>query len=127
MLAAADQALIVAESLYVLFDMGYVAGELAERTPVDSHSAALVASWFMLAERIEGVRGVRTVPLHREELRQAALAALEAWRGEPSERGKAAIGLAWAREWLEQLDTLVRDLEDPATKVAANAVAPWWQ
>jgi uncharacterized membrane protein YccC len=128
MLAAADQAMIVADSLRLLFDTGYVASDVgagAER--VDSHSAALVASWFMLAERIEGVSAVRTVPLHREELRQVAQAALEAWGGESSQRGKAAIGVAWAREWLEQLDTLVRDLEAPAARVAANAATPWWR
>jgi uncharacterized membrane protein YccC len=128
MLAAADLAMIVADSLRLLFDTGYVASEVgagAER--VDSHTAALVASWFMLAERIEGVSAVRTVPLHREELRQAAQAALDAWGGESSQRGKAAIGVAWAREWLEQLGTLVRDLEDPAARVAANAATPWWR
>ncbi len=128
MVAAADQAVIVAESLRVLVDTGYVAGDGWDGTDrVDSHTAALVASWFMLAERIEGVSAVRTVPLHGEELRQAALTALESWRGESSQRGKAAIGVAWVRVWLEQLGILVRDLEDRAARVAANAAAPWWK
>jgi hypothetical protein len=89
--------------------------------------AALVASWFMLAERMEGVSAVRTVPLHREELRQTALAALESWRGQPAQGGKRAIGVAWLREWLEQLGTLVQDLEAPAASAADNAAAPWWR
>jgi hypothetical protein len=128
MVSAADQAVIVAESLRLLVDTGYVAGDGWDGTDrVDGHTAAMVASWFMLAERIEGVSAVRTVPLHREELRQAALSALESWRGESSPRGKAAIGVAWVRVWLEQLGTLVRDLEDPAARVAANAAAPWWK
>ena len=126
--AAADHAVIVADSLHVLVDMGYVAsgcGDGVER--VDSQGAALVASWFMLAERIEGLGAARTVPLHRDELRHAALNCLGAWRGDSSERGKAAIALAWTREWLEQLGTLVQDLEEPAAKVAASAAAPWWR
>ena len=127
MLAAADQAVIVAESLYVLADTGYIAVDAGDATQrIDSHTAALVASWFMLAERIDGVNAVRTVPLHREELRQAALSALESWRGASAERGKIAIGVAWVREWIDQLGTLVRELETPAAKVAANAAAPWW-
>jgi uncharacterized membrane protein YccC len=126
--AAADHAMIVADSFQVLVDMGYVAGDCGDEVQrVDRQGAALVASWFMLAERIEGVRAVRTVPLQGEELRQAALSCLGAWRGESSQHGQAAIALAWAREWIEQLGTLVRDLEEPAAEVAASAAAPWWR
>jgi hypothetical protein len=126
--AAADHAMIVADSFQVLVDMGYVAGDCGDEVQrVDRQGAALVASWFMLAERIEGVRAVRTVPLQGEELRQAALSCLGAWRGESSQHGQAAIALAWAREWIEQLGTLVRALEEPAAEVAASAAAPWWR
>jgi hypothetical protein len=109
-------------------DMGYVARDCVDGLQrVDSQGAALIASWFMLAERIEGVRAARTVPLHREELRAVALVCLGGWRGESSQRGKAALGLAWTHDWLQQLDTLVRDLEEPAAKVAAGGAAPWWK
>ncbi|HKF19272.1 MAG TPA: FUSC family protein [Candidatus Dormibacteraeota bacterium] len=128
MVAAADHAVTVADSFQVAFDMGYVASECADGVQrVDSVGAALVASWFMLAERIEGLRAGRTVPLRREELRQAALHCLAAWRGDSPERGTAAIAVAWTREWLEQLGALVRDLEEPAANVAASAAAPWWR
>src|SRR5262249_2028760 len=64
--AAADHAVTVADSFQVAVDMGYVASEcVGGMQRVDSAGAALAASWFMLAERIEGVRAVRTVPLHR--------------------------------------------------------------
>ena len=128
MVAAADHAVTVADSFQVAVDMGYVATEcVGGRQRVDSAGAALIASWFMLAERIEGVRAVRTVPLHREELRQAALNCLAAWGGHSPERGSAAIAVAWTREWLEQLGALVRDLEEPAASVSASAAAPWWR
>jgi uncharacterized membrane protein YccC len=128
MVAAADHAVMVADTFQVLVDMGYVASGCAHGVQrVDSQVSALVASWFMLAERIEGLRAVRTVPLRSEELRQATLGCLGAWGGESLQRGKAAIAVAWTREWLEQLDTLVCDLEDPAAQVAASAGAPWWR
>lgn len=128
MVAAADHALTVTDSFRVQVEMGYDAGACgAGARRLDSAAAALVASWFMLAERIEGVGAARAVPLHREELRQAALDCLAAWRGEDWRRGSAAIAVAWTREWLEQLDTLVRDLQEPAAGVAAGAAAPWWR
>lgn len=129
MVAAADHAVIVADSFQVLVDMGYDATASVDGMQrVDSAGAALVASWFMLAERIEGIAAARTVALHRDELRQAALNSLAAWRDDDSpERGAAAIAVAWTREWLEQLGALVRDLEEPAANVAASAAAPWWK
>jgi uncharacterized membrane protein YccC len=128
MLAAADHAMIGAEGFNLLADMGYVVNDcVSGRQNVESQEAALVASWFMLAERIEGLRAARTVPLSSAELRRAALECLAGWRGESSQRGKAALGVVWTRDWLEQLDTLVRDLEEPAANVAASAAAPWWR
>lgn len=128
MVAAADHALLLAESLHVAVDMGYVADQgLEDVRRMGGQKAALVASWFMLAERIEGVRAVGTIPLRRDELRQIALDCLAAWDGEPPERGRVAIAVAWTREWIEQLDTLVHDLEEPAAQVAASASAPWWR
>jgi len=128
MVAAADHAITVADSFQVAVDQGYVASECVDGVQrIDSAGAALVASWFMLGERIEGVLAVRTVPLNREELRQAALNCLAAWNGNSPERGAAAIAVAWTREWLDQLGALVRDLEGPAAEVAATAEAPWWR
>jgi uncharacterized membrane protein YccC len=128
MVAAADHAVTMADSFQVAVDMGYVAtGCVNGAQQLDSGAAALVASWFMLAERLEGVGAVRTVPLHREELRQAALDCLAAWKGESPQRGAAAIAVAWTREWIEMLGTLVGDLEEPAANVAASAAAPWWK
>jgi len=128
MVAAADHAVTVADGLQVAVEMGYVASECVDGVHrVDGAGAALVASWFMLAERIEGVRAVRTVPLHHEELRRAALNCLAAWGGDSPERGAAAIAVAWTREWVEQLGALVRDLEEPAARIAASAAAHWWR
>ena len=128
MVAAADDAVTMADSFQVAVEMGYVAtGCASGAQQLDSGAAALVASWFMLAERIEGVGAVRTVPLHREELRQAALDCLTAWKGESPQRGAAAIAIAWTREWIEVLGALVGDLEQPAANVAASAAAPWWR
>jgi uncharacterized membrane protein YccC len=128
MLAAADHAVMVGDTFEVLFDMGYVASECAEgANRVDTQASALVASWFMLAERIEGLRAVRTVPIDRGELRQAALGCLGGWGGKSRSRGEAAIAVAWTREWLEQIDSLVRELEAPAAEVAASAAARWWR
>lgn len=128
MISAADYAVLVADTLQVLVELGYVATECAggvER--LEGASVALVASWFMLAERIDGVSVVRTVPLHREELRNAAIECLTAWKGDSPERGKAAIAVAWTREWIEQLDDLMRELDEPAAQVATSAGAPWWK
>ncbi len=128
MLDAADHAVIVADTLQVLVDLGYEASACAEGAArIERQSAALIASWFMLAERAEGVPAVRTVPMQHGELRAAALGCLNAWRGEESARGKAAIGVAWTREWIGQLDSLVRELEAPAAEIAAGAAAPWWR
>jgi hypothetical protein len=128
MLAAADEAVTMADSFQVSVDMGYVATGCADGAQrLDSGSAALVASWFMLAERLEGVGAVRTVPLHREELRQAALDCLAAWKGESPQGGAAAVAVAWTREWIEMLGGVVEDLEQSAAKVAAGAAAPWWR
>jgi hypothetical protein len=76
---------------------------------------------------LQGEGAVRTVPLHREELRQAALDCLTAWQGESQQLGAGAIAVAWTREWIEMLGTLVGDLEEPAANVAAGAAAPWWR
>jgi hypothetical protein len=73
------------------------------------------------------VRAVRTVPIDRGELRQAALGCLGGWGGKSRSRGEAAIAVAWTREWLEQIDSLVRELEAPAAEVAASAAARWWR
>ena len=128
MVAAADHAVTMADSFQVAVEMGYVATECADGAQqLDGGAAALVASWFMLAERIDGVGAVRIVPLHRQELRQAALDCLTAWQGESPQRGAAAIAVAWTREWIEMLGTLVGDLEEPAANVAAAAAAPWWR
>ncbi|HEX6547717.1 MAG TPA: FUSC family protein [Candidatus Dormibacteraeota bacterium] len=128
LLAAGDHAVIVADTFQVLYEMGYVAAACGSATEtVSGQAAALVASWFMLAERVDGSRGVRTVPLHPTKLRAAALECLRAWGGESVEGGRAAIALAWTREWLEQLGTLVVTLEEPAAEVAASASAPWWR
>ena len=128
MVAAADDAVTMADSFQVAVEMGYVASGCASGAQqLDNGAATLVASWFMLAERIEGVGAVRTVPLHREELRQAAVDCLAAWKGESPQRGAAAIAVAWTREWVEMLGTLVGDLEEPAANVAASAAAPWWR
>jgi hypothetical protein len=81
----------------------------------------------MLAERIEGAGAVHTVPVHRQELRQAALDCLAAWGGESQEGGSAAIAVAWTREWIEHLGDLVADLDQSAADVAASAAAPWWK
>jgi uncharacterized membrane protein YccC len=128
MVAAADHAVTMADTFQVAVDMGYVAtGCVSGAQQLDSGAAAVVASWFMLAERIEGVGAVRTVPLHRQELRQATLDCLAAWKGESPQRGAAAIAVAWTREWIEMLGTLIGDLEEPAANVAASAAAPWWR
>ncbi|OLB91184.1 MAG: hypothetical protein AUI15_23260 [Actinobacteria bacterium 13_2_20CM_2_66_6] len=128
MVAAADDAVTMADSFQVAVEMGYVASGCASGAQqLDNGAATLVASWFMLAERIEGVGAVRTVPLHREELRRAAVDCLAAWKGESPQRGAAAIAVAWTREWVEMLGTLVGDLEEPAANVAASAAAPWWR
>ena len=128
MVAAADEAVTMADSFQVSVDMGYVATGCADgRQQLGSGGAALVASWFMLAERLEGVGAVRTVPLHREELRQAALDCLVAWKGESAQGGAAAVAVAWTREWIEMLGGVVEDLEQPAAMVAAGAAAPWWR
>jgi len=126
--AAADDAVTMADSFQVAVDMGYVAtGCVRGAQRLDSGAAALVASWFTLAERIEGAGAVRTVPIHREELRQAALDCLAEWKGESLQRGAGAIAVAWTREWIETLGALVEDLEEPAADVAASAAAPWWR
>jgi hypothetical protein len=78
----------------------------------------------MLAERIEGMAAARGVPLDRQDLRQAALDCLAAWRGESPQLGSAAIAVAWAREWIEQLGGVVRDLDAPAADVSASAAYP---
>jgi uncharacterized membrane protein YccC len=128
MVASADHATAVADALQVAFEMGYVASDCTgEVQQLDSGGAALVASWFMLAERIEGAGDVRTVPIDRQSLRQAALDCLTAWNGESSQRGSAAIAVAWTREWIEQLGELVPDLDGPAADLAASAAAPWWR
>jgi uncharacterized membrane protein YccC len=128
MVAAADHAVTMADSFQVAVEMGYVAtGCVNGAQQLDSAAAALVASWFMLAERLQGEGAVRTVPLHREELRQAALDCLTAWQGESQQLGAGAIAVAWTREWIEMLGTLVGDLEEPAANVAAGAAAPWWR
>jgi uncharacterized membrane protein YccC len=128
MVAAADHAITVADALQVAFEMGYVASDCTGGVqPLDGGAAALVASWFMLAERIEGIGAARTVPIDRRALRHAALDCLAAWGGESSQRGSAAIAVAWTREWIDQLGELVPNLEKPAADLAASAAAPWWR
>ena len=67
------------------------------------------------------------MPIDRGELRQTALSCLGSWGGRSRRRGQAAIAVAWTREWLEPIDSLVRDLEAPAAEVAVSAAAPWWR
>ena len=128
MVAGADHAVSVADSLKTLVHLGYVATEIDhEIERIEHEGLALVASWFMLAEQIEGLGIVGTLPLDRDVLRDVELRYLAAWKGEDAELGKAAIAVAWTREWLEQLGTLVAELEPVGAKVAASASAPWWK
>ncbi len=128
LVGASDQLVMASETLDVLVDQGYVAADCHEGArQISAQGSAVVASWFMLAERIDGLPAVHIVAVDRAELRQAALQCLDAWRAAPSMSIRPAMAVAWTCDWLELIDKDLRDLEAPADQVALSASVPWWK
>jgi hypothetical protein len=62
------------------------------------------------------------------KLRSAALASLSEPRLSSSPEVLAsAIGLVSAADWLQQLETLLRDLEAPVAATLRLNSTPWWR
>jgi hypothetical protein len=62
------------------------------------------------------------------KLRSAALAGLSEPRLSSSpELLRSTIGLVSAADWLQQLETLLRDLEAPVAATLSLNSTPWWR
>jgi uncharacterized membrane protein YccC len=126
LLAAGSQAILIADLLNVVADMGYQAAGCPDGARVVyRQKLAVTASLRALADRLDG-RG--EVPLERAsnaELRAAELECLRRWGGDPSRaEGRAAIAVVAAAEWLRRLDKLVVDLAEAVDDVVGASRAP---
>ncbi|HEX6555289.1 MAG TPA: FUSC family protein [Ktedonobacteraceae bacterium] len=143
LVAAGADALLAAELLEQLAEMGYQAhAQAADSEGGDGVTAligqvqALVATYVRLADQLDDSaataahasdrQGGISPAVSPEAVRASALSSLLRWRQDP-EAGRAAITVVVAGEWVEHLGALAVALEKPVAQVAAAARVPWWR
>ena len=120
LLASGSHAILIADLLNVVADMGYQAAGCADGARiVNRQKQVVVSSLRALAERLAGGG---EVPLQREstaELQAAEVDCLRRWGGNGRRaEGRAAIAVVAAGDWLRRVDTLVADLAEPVDDLA---------
>jgi uncharacterized membrane protein YccC len=131
LLSSGKSFLLIGGVLDWFYEHGYSAahaGEPAE--PLATHAGNAIANIVRCAEEIRTGRRLRVAspPDDSVKLRNAALQSLS----DPTLRGapdglRSAIGLASVADWLQQLESLVRDLETPVAATFEANSTPWWR
>jgi uncharacterized membrane protein YccC len=117
--ASGSHAILIADLLNVVADMGYQAAGCPDGARVVyRQKLAVTASLRALADRLNGRIEVPLERASSAELRAAELECLRRWAGDPSRaEGRAAIAVVAAAEWLRRLDKLVVDLAEAVDDV----------
>ena len=123
--------LLIGDVLDWLFEHGYAAAQAgAPAGTLATLAGNAVAHIVRLAEEMRSGRRLRVAdpPDASGKLRSAALASLSEPRLSSSPEVLAsAIGLVSAADWLQQLETLLRDLEAPVAATLTVNSTPWWR
>jgi uncharacterized membrane protein YccC len=123
--------LLIGDVLDWLFEHGYVAAQAgAPAGTLATLAGNAVAHIVRLAEEMRSGHRLRVAdpPDASGKLRSAALASLSEPRQSSSPEVLAsAIGLVSAADWLQQLETLLRDLEAPVAATLRVNSTPWWR
>jgi uncharacterized membrane protein YccC len=123
--------LLIGGVLDWLFEHGYSASCAgAPAASVATLADNAVAHVVRLAEEIRSGRGLRVAspPDESAALRSAALTSLsDPALPESPEALRSAIALVSVADWLQQLETLLRDLEAPVAATFGLKSTPWWR
>lgn len=129
LVAAGTHAILVADLLNVIAEMGYRAPNSTEgMATIVGETQLMLASFVRLADRLAGspsalLSGTR---VSSDTLRQVALSGLRRWRDDPAQ-GRAALAVVMAGGWIQQLGELTSDLEAPVARAVEAARVPWWR
>jgi uncharacterized membrane protein YccC len=126
LLAAGSHAILIADLLNVVADMGYqAAGCPGGARVVRQQKQMVVSSLRALADRLASRVEVPLQRASNTELRAAEMECLGRWGGDPTRgKGPAAIAVVAAADWVRRLDNLVADLAEPVADVARASRAP---
>jgi len=123
--------LLVGGVLDWLFEHGYSAARAgAPAESVAELAGGAVAHVVRLAEEMRSGHRLRVAgpPDTSGTLRRAALASLsDPALPKSREALRSAIALAAVADWLQQLESLLRDLEAPVAATFATKPASWWR
>ena len=129
LVASGTNAMMAGDSINVVADMGYYAEDCpAGALAIRGQIPFVLEDFLRLADRLSNIRRASR-PLDRvsdKGLRDASLTCLRLWRDGPA-RGRSAIAVVSAAEWLEQLGELAADLEEPVAAAVEAARVPWWR
>jgi len=115
LLAGGSHAILIADLLNVIADMGYEAADCPNGAQVvKRQKQAAVSSLRALADRLAGRSDVPLQRVSNAELRTTELECLRRWGGAASRaEGRAAIAVQAAAVWVRRLDQLVAELAEP--------------
>jgi uncharacterized membrane protein YccC len=129
LVASGTYAMIAGDSMNEIAGMGYEAAGCPDGVLVlRNQTNPVVEDFVRLADRLSNNRSA-AVTLERvadDLLRDASLACMRLWRDDPA-RGRSAVAVIWAAEWLGQLGELAVELERPIGAAVEAAQVPWWR
>jgi uncharacterized membrane protein YccC len=129
LVASGTHAIMVGDLLTVIEEKGAQAQGCSTGFAVlQAQQQAMVATFLRLADRLRRAISA-SGPQERVSgpiLREAALTCLRRWQEDPA-RGQAALAVVRAGEWIQFLDALAADLEEPVTAVVEATQEAWWR
>lgn len=125
---AGTRAILAGDLLIQVADMGYqVQDSFGAVAPLRPQIQLLLAEYLHLADRLDGTSSALLpwAGMSDATLRETALSALRDWQRD-SERGRTAMAVVIAGEWIQHLSELTRELQSPTDEAVKAAHLPWW-
>lgn len=128
LLSAANHLILAASVLERLAMLGYQASACPTGADTVGGQAHIVIETLNdYADRLDLASSIRIEGrVSAERLRRAAIDCLRGW-GEDDQRGRSALAVVMAREWVVNLGRLQDVLAEPVEAAAASARIPWWR
>ncbi len=129
LVAAGTHAIMVGDVIGVVAEMGYQANGCSDgAASLRAQLQVMVDAFSRLADQLEYAMSDVGHPnaVSGEGLREAAQDCMRHWHEDPT-RGRSAIAIVVAGEWIEELGAQAAELEKPVGAAVEAARLPWWR
>jgi uncharacterized membrane protein YccC len=129
LLAAGAHAIMVGDVINVVAEMGYQAVGCSDgATLLRVQLQVMVDAFGRLAAQLDDATSDagHSKAVSGDLLREAAQDCMRRWQEDPT-RGRSAIAVAVAGEWIEELGAQAEELEKPVVAAVEAARLPWWR